>query len=202
MKFKIALLVMVAFIGGMAVQSVFSPSEPAESALLDSYNNQVFEMSSAVTVDNPVYIYEQPDLTATQVDRLLWGDRVLWRGTEQQDGAGNRWIYVSLSEGVSGWMIGNPADVTSGRIAISSPTYTTPGIALGAEVVVTADGDGANFREGPSVGAERIRPLIAGEELTVIGGPYQNELFVWWRFSDADGGEGWVVDIDGWMAAQ
>jgi SH3-like domain-containing protein len=69
-------------------------------------------------------------------------------------------------------------------------------------VTVTAEGAGANLRSAPSVRAERLRALQAGEVLTVIGGPYQNEYFIWWRYRDASGAEGWVVDIQRWFTVQ
>lgn len=195
-----ALLLVAGFMMGTAFDS--QAPQAAESALYDSYNNQVIEISSAASPDDPVWVYEEPDPDSAQVDRLLWGDRVLWRGTEQQDANDNRWIYVGLSEGVSGWMQANLTDVSSGRLLISDATYTTPGIELGATVTVSPDGAAANFRAAPSVSAENQRKVQAGETLTVVGGPYQNELFIWWQYEDAEGNTGWIVDIQGWLTVQ
>jgi hypothetical protein len=197
------ILVSIGMVAGSFIQNA-RQARPAESALYDGFNNLVFEVGPSGTTSNPVLVFTEPSADSQQIDRLLWGDRVLWRGSgfEQQDSDGNRWAYVSLSEGVSGWIIANIEDQSSGRLLTSEATYTTPGIEVGATIQVTTDGAGANFRSAPSVSAERLRGLQAGETLEVVSGPYQNELFVWWQYRDSGGNLGWVVDIQNWFVAQ
>jgi hypothetical protein len=198
----IALLVVAGFMAGMIYQDMAQPSQTAESALYDGGTNQVIQMGAPVTTDSPVYIYSTASTDGEVVDRLLWGDRVLYRGTNTTDALGNQWFAVSLSEGVSGWMIVNSTDISGGRYLNVSGVYTTPGLSVGSNVVVTAEGAGANFRTDPSVSGERVRGLQAGETLSVSAGPYQNEYFIWWQLTDAEGNTGWAVDIDGWLAVQ
>lgn len=199
----IGALVAIILIAGFVAGSVFN-SQPnaktAESALYDGDNNQIIEIGSGVTTDNPVLVFQSPDITAQQVDRLLWGDRVMWRGVEQKDASDNRWINVYLSEGVSGWMIANLTDQSSGRIKLGSALYTTPGINVGSIISVTADGAAANMRQYPTVAAEIVRKVQAGEQLTVIAGPYASEYFIWWQYTDASGNQGWIVDVQNWFA--
>ncbi len=191
------MLVLVAFVAGVAVNHLRMAQADTSN---DGYSNQIIEILQA---GSPAGVYSQPDLTDTQqVDVLLWGDRVMWDGaTQQTDTAGNRWIKVSIAEGVSGWIIANLADVNV-KLKVSSATYTTPGMEIGKTVTVTATGDQANFRSGATVlpGRDNIVRLVnAGETLTIVGGPYQAQYFVWWQYQDAAGQTGWIVDIEGWF---
>jgi hypothetical protein len=71
-----------------------------------------------------------------------------------------------------------------------------PGIiGVGVRVmVVNTGGNGLNFRREPSVNAERIRRLPDGTFYEVVGGPQENEGFVWWQLRDpSDGTIGWGV---------
>ncbi len=195
-------LVVLGFMAGLVYQDMSQPTDVAESALYDGGTNQIIQMGPSVTTDNPVYVYTSASTGGEAVDRLLWGDRVLYRGTNTTDAQGNQWFAVSLAEGVSGWMIVNGTDISSGRFLSVSPIYTTPGLGVGSSVAVTAEGAGANFRTDPSVSGERNRGLQAGETLTVSAGPYQNEYSIWWQLTDSEGNSGWVVDIEGWLAVQ
>lgn len=193
------LMIVVAFAAGMAANQLhFAKAEPRQ----DAYANQVLEILAG---GSPTGIYSQPNPTdpnTTQLDVVLWGDRVLWDGvTSQQDSGGNRWIKVSIAEGQTGWMVANIADVNV-KLKISTAVYTTPGIAIGKTITVTQAGDNANFRTEPTVipgAANRIRGVTAGETLTVLAGPYQAEYFIWWQFQDASGQQGWIVDIEDWF---
>lgn len=193
----LALVIVVAFCSGMVANHLrTAQAEPAR----DGLNNQILEISSGATADNPVVVYALPVVdTAAIVDTLLWGDRVLWRGVEQTDAAGVRWREVDLAEGVTGWITASLEDLNNNRLIIGDALFTTPTIRVGATVTVTESGAGANFRENPSVAANRVRKLTAGESLTVVSGPYQAEYFIWWQFQDASGATGWVVDIIDWF---
>jgi hypothetical protein len=193
----LALVIVAAFFSGMVANHLrTAQAEPAR----DGLNNQIIEISSAVTPDNPVVVYTLPvaDPNAV-VDTLLWGDRVLWRGVEQTDPAGVRWREVDLAEGVTGWITSSLEDLNNNRLRLGDALFTTPTIRVGATVTVTESGAGANLRENPSVAANRVRKLTAGESLTVVGGPYQAEYFIWWQLQDASGATGWVVDIIDWF---
>jgi hypothetical protein len=192
----LALVIVGAFFSGMVANHLrTAQAEPAR----DGLNNQIIEVSSGATAVNPVVVYALPDDGSTPVDTLLWGDRVLWRGVEQTDTDGVRWREVDLAEGVTGWITASLDDLNNNRLIIGDALFTTPTIRVGATVTVTESGTGANFRENPSVAANRVRKLTAGESLTVVGGPYQAEYFIWWQFQDASGATGWVVDIIDWF---
>jgi hypothetical protein len=122
--------------------------------------------------------------------------------TQQNDELGNRWIKVSLAEGLSGWIIANLQDQDV-KLKGSEATYTTPDLEVGKSVTVTQQGDHANFRSEADVVPGRdniIRFVEAGEVLTVVGGPFQSQYFIWWQYQDASGQRGWIVDIEGWFA--
>lgn len=195
-----AILIMAAFVAGVVISTQLSLVQA--DTRNDGYSNQVIEILEA---GSPTGVYSQPDATSAstqQVDLLRWGDRVMWDGvTSSTDGAGNRWIRVAIGEGVTGWMIANLAD-NGVKLKISSPIYTTPSMAVGKTAVVTQMGNHANFRTDPTVipGRDNIMRLVeAGEQLVVVGGPYQAEYFVWWQYQDANGQRGWIVDIEGWF---
>lgn len=189
-------LIVIAFLAGTMVNNWRAvQAEPNR----DGFSNQIIEISSGVTRDNPVVVYTLPDVTSQKIDTLLWGDRVLYRGVEQTDPAGVRWRQVDLAEGVTGWITASLEDLNAKRLVISDAVFTTPSIGVGVSFTVAADGAGANLRENPSVAANRVRKLTAGETLTVIAGPYQAEYFIWWQVQDASGAIGWVVDIQAWF---
>lgn len=192
-----ALFIMGAFVAGMFVNP-FRPVE-ADTAPREGFTNQVLEVSAAATRANPVTVYEDPDANSPVLDTLLWGDRVLWRGAEQTDAAGNRWIEVAIAEGFQGWMIANLSDLQEGRLLISVAVYTTAGTRVGSSVTITEAGNLANLRELPSVTSTRLRKVQTAETFTVVAGPYQNEYYIWWKLRDAAGVEGWMVDIEGWF---
>ncbi|MCQ3929035.1 MAG: hypothetical protein DPW16_01130 [Chloroflexi bacterium] len=193
-----ALVIVAAFLAGtVANQFQAAQAEPNR----DGFSNQIIEISSGVTRDNPVVVYALPDSTSQKLDTLLWGDRVLYRGIEQTDPAGVRWRQVDLAEGITGWITASLDDLNTKRLVISDAVFTTPGIGVGVTITVAADGAGANLRENPTVGATRVRKLTAGETLTVVAGPYQAEYFVWWQVQDASGAMGWVVDVQAWFTA-
>jgi SH3-like domain-containing protein len=200
--FSIALLLVIAFAAGMVFnyfQHAQADAPQQDDATGMGYNNTVYEVSSAGTPDNPVIVHQEMSPNSPPVRNLLWGDRVLFRNNERFDQDGDRWVEVYTAEGDRGWMIANllaPNPV----VFISESDYTTPGIERNVTVTVTQDGDAANFRQEPSVQADRIRKLQAGESLTVIGGPYQAEYFIWWQLRDSTGVEGWLVDIEGWLS--
>jgi hypothetical protein len=195
------LLVLLGFIGGVVVNQIKQSANTAQAQEGTFSANIVLEMGPTVTKDNAVLVMNAPAGT-TQVDRLLWGDRVLWRGKEQADDTGNRWIYVHLSEGVSGWIMVLPEDLAGGKFINLSPQhFTTPGIDAGiSTVTITDSGSGANLRNVPSVKGEIVQKLVAGEVYQVTEGPYQSEYFVWWELTNTTTGvSGWVVDVGGWL---
>jgi len=77
----------------------------------------------------------------------------------------------------------------------TAPAAQRSAIGVGVRViVVNTGGNGLNFRREPSVNAERIRALPDGTTYEVVGGPQENQGFVWWQLRDpADGTVGWGV---------
>ena len=150
---------------------------------------------------SPTIARSEPNDTSIALDTLHWGDRVLWDGqTSQNDTVGNRWIRIFLADGSLAWIPANFSDINV-RIKGGSSTYLTAGIQVGGTVTVTNIGNRANLRINPSVGADLIREVEAGDVLTVVGGPVQAEYLMWWQYQDAAGNTGWVVDVEGWFQA-
>jgi hypothetical protein len=198
-RFVLPLMLVIAFAAGFVVNQIrFAQAGTSEVG----YRNQIYEVLEGGTRMEVYSMPSQTDPNSEVIDILLWGDRVMWDlETEQQDELGNRWIKVSMAEGISGWIIANLDQAT--LLKGSEATYTTPGIEVGKSVTVTQQGDHANFRSEADVIPGRdniIRFVEAGEVLTVEGGPYQSQYFIWWQYQDASGQRGWIVDIEGWFA--
>ncbi len=198
-RFVLPLLLVIAFTGGILVNQLrFAEAETSQVG----NSNQVLEILEGGTGTEVFSMPSQTDPNSEVVDVLLWGDRVMWDAVTQEiDDLNNRWIKVSLAEGVSGWIIANAQD-NGVKLQFSSATYTTPGIEVQKSVTVTQQGDHANFRSEANVIPGRdniIRFVEAGEVLTVVGGPYQSQYFIWWQFQDASGQRGWIVDVEGWL---
>lgn len=193
----------MAIVGAFLAGALLNPftQADADTPAQGGAGNIVLEVSSIGTSSNPILVYESPDATSTVIVRLLWGDRVLWTGEETTDSNNNRWVKIYLPEGVAGWSPWN-------AFAQPSPflnwvaVYTTPGMDIGKTIRITNDGNAANFRQNPGIQATRIRKLTAGETLTVIGGPYQTQYYIWWKLADSTGTEGWLVDVQNWFEVQ
>lgn len=84
-----------------------------------------------------------------------------------------------------------------GRIAV----WGIPGslFAVNARLQVVADGEGANFRDRPSVFGSIRTQLAEGDILTLAEGPVIRGGFNWWRALLEDGREGWIVEIPEWV---
>ncbi|MFN8635785.1 MAG: SH3 domain-containing protein [Chloroflexota bacterium] len=74
-----------------------------------------------------------------------------------------------------------------------SPTNTpTPEPARSAKVVNT-DGQGANMRRAPSVSAQRVKLLVEGTIVELVGGEQRGDGYTWRNVKDVDGTSGYVI---------
>ncbi len=187
------LALVAVFAAGVVVGHLqFAQAEPEPQAL----NTVVYEILAG---GSPTIARAEPNNSAAELDTLRWGDRVLWDGqSSQTDAAGNRWIRVFLADGTRGWIPANFQDAGT-RINASSATYLTAGIEVGGTVTVTNTGNRANLRTEPTVTADLIREVQAGDVLQVVGGPYQTEYLMWWQFQDSEGNTGWIIDVQAWF---
>jgi SH3-like domain-containing protein len=73
------------------------------------------------------------------------------------------------------------------------PTSTpTPEPARSARIVNT-EGQGANMRRAPSVSAQRVRLIVEGTVVELIGGEQQGDGYTWRNVRDVDGSAGYVI---------
>jgi SH3-like domain-containing protein len=73
------------------------------------------------------------------------------------------------------------------------PTPTpTPEPARSARIVNT-EGQGANMRRAPSVSAQRVRLIVEGTVVELIGGEQQGDGYTWRNVRDVDGSAGYVI---------
>jgi hypothetical protein len=76
---------------------------------------------------------------------------------------------------------------------LPEPTRTpTPAPARSARVVNT-DGQGANMRRAPSVSAQRVKLLVEGTIVELVGGEQRGDGYAWRNVRDVDGGVGFVI---------
>lgn len=157
----------------------------------DAEDNRILEVTQS---GSGVRVYDGPGTHYAELERLLWGDRVLWLGNTQEVDGG-LWYEVVLGSGNIGWM-----PFRSGGTIETTTLYTTPDVRVGSTITVLPDGGGAHLRVSPSAYVDEVREINTGETLTVIGGPYQAEYQMWWLLTASDGSTGWVIDIPGWYA--
>lgn len=182
-------LIAAAFVLGIVLGAPHTASH-AQNAPRQAFDNQVYEVTAAGA---GLRVRDSASDSANTIKQLYWGDRVLWAGTET-NAEGARWLQVAIRDGRTGWIKDTPGWTTP-----ASAVYTTPGIGPGALVSVTTQGDGAHCREQPSADTLEIRALKSGDSLSVIGGPYQSEYWVWWQYDLGGGVSCWVIDIPGWI---
>lgn len=74
-----------------------------------------------------------------------------------------------------------------------APTSTpTPEPARSAKIVNT-DGQGANMRRAPSVSAQRVKLLVEGTIVELLGGEQRGDGYTWRNVKDVDGTTGYVI---------
>jgi dipeptidyl aminopeptidase/acylaminoacyl peptidase len=71
-------------------------------------------------------------------------------------------------------------------------------ISVGNDYVITEEGDSLNLREDPSINANILREIRAGEKVTIIGGPESSDGYTWWQIKTEDALLGWVVENEDW----
>lgn len=77
-----------------------------------------------------------------------------------------------------------------------TPTLPTPPpgvIDVGARVVITTSGAGANIRQEPTIGAVVVTSQDDGTPLTITGASQQADSFTWWPVQ-GDGYAGWIAE--------
>jgi hypothetical protein len=126
------------------------------------------------------------------LDKLYWGDRVLWQGNRVQ-GDGYNWYEVVLYDGRRAYMVDDPRWVIQ-----RDPAQMTPGIQVGVTVRVTLDGDEMHLRSRAGMASSEVKTLRQDEQLAVISGPQYGDYYVWWQLQLSDGRTGWAVDVPGW----
>jgi len=148
-------------------------------------------------VGNDLNVRTAPGLNTDIIDRLYWGDRVLWTG-EQIYADGYTWYHVFFYGGLEGYIAYRPD-----WLVTRDPNQTTPGAAVGKTIRITRDGDESHLRTQPSIlNSKEVQLLHEGDTLTIIGGPIYGDYYLWWELSLPDGRTGWLVDVPGWWVVQ
>jgi hypothetical protein len=68
----------------------------------------------------------------------------------------------------------------------------TPEPARSARVINT-EGQGANMRRAPSVSAQRVKLLLEGTVVELVGGEQRGDGYTWRTVSDVEGNKGYVI---------
>ena len=172
--------------------SVPSPTFTPMPITLPDLGGTVLEVTAE---GNNLRVREAPSTEATIISRLKTGHRVVWFG-DQEAGDDFTWMRVTLYDGRSGYVVQDES-----WILPADPGQVTPGIGIGAYVVVTVAGSGLEMHDAADLDATTIRALSSGENLQVIGGPVYSQNYLWWFVMRSDGTAGWVVDVPGWLRA-
>lgn len=141
-------------------------------------------IGDSVFVDTDgVNLRDRPSIDAG-VNVILLADEsgTVTAGPEQADGL--TWYQVESGRG-AGW-------AASRYLAVGAPDpASASGIAVGDEVGIATDG--INVRADPSLTADVVRILLAGEVVPVVDGPRQADGYLWFKLA-TDRGEGWAID--------
>ncbi len=170
------------------------PRQAETRQLMPGLDGLVLEVTEA---GSDLNVRTAPGLSAGIIDRLYWGDRVLWKG-EQTYADGFTWYHVLLYGGLDGYIA-----YRSDWLVTRDPTQTTPGAMVGKTIRITRDGDESHLRTQPSaLNGREVQLLREGDTLTIIGGPIYGDYYLWWEMRLSDGRTGWLVDVPGWWTVQ
>lgn len=170
------------------------PRQADAHQLMPNLDGVVLEVTEA---GSDLNVRTAPSLKAGIIDRLLWGDRVLWTG-EQTYADGYTWYRVFFYGGLEGYIAYRPD-----WLVTRDPNQTTPGAMVGKTIRITREGDKSHLRAQPSIlGSREVQVLYEGDTLTIIGGPIYGDYYLWWELRLPDGRTGWLVDVPGWWTVQ
>lgn len=142
-------------------------------------------------------------INADIVDRLANGVIVnIINGPASNDG----FLWWQVQAGTSrGWVVESADGVrvlqpygvitpTAVPTPIPQPVDSAnPTIFVGGTVVVTADGNNLNARQQATTTAGVVAVYQTGESIDVIGGPFENEGYIWWQVQ-TQFGPAWVAE--------
>lgn len=170
------------------------PRQAEARQLVPHLDGIVLEVTAA---GDDLNVRTAPGLSAGIIDRLFWGDRVLWTG-EQTHADGYTWYRVFFYGGLEGYIAYRPD-----WLVTRDPNQTTPGAMVGKTIRITREGDKSHLRTQPSIlGSREVQLLHEGDTLTIIGGPTYGDYYLWWELRLPDGRTGWLVDVPGWWVVQ
>lgn len=164
-----------------------------QNSIAPNLPGAVLEVTQA---GSPLTAFAGVSRASDELDDLLWGDRVLWTGNRINNET-LPWLEVTLGSGATAYVV-----ETSGALTVRNPGYQTPGLDVGDTIRITQAGDRMNLRTDTSTYSELIRALLAGDTMTVIGGPVYSEYYIWWQLRLPTGETGWAVDVPGWFQVQ
>ncbi|CAG0973632.1 serine/threonine-protein kinase PpkA [Anaerolineae bacterium] len=162
----------------------FAPGEGGEAQVF-KVDGTILEVTEAGT---RLIARTTPSRSARQLDLLLVGDRILWKGI-RVDG----YLEVYLGDGSKAYVTDDPSYVAEVNLS-----DMTPNLRVGAFIRITAEGNGMHMRTNTSVHAQEVLTLRANQTLEVIGGPKQAEYYLWWQLRLPDGRTGWAVNVPHW----
>jgi|GEM_PF-2534092 len=72
------------------------------------------------------------------------------------------------------------------------PSNANPTLVVGGSAIVTSDGNNLNARQQATTTASVVAVYQTNETINIIGGPFENEGFVWWQIN-TQFGPAWVA---------
>ncbi len=148
--------------------------------------NPVFDLVIQVYGDNPIKVYDRPDLNATVVQNAPYSARMTWNGTLQQVN-GRNWIQVNYL-GVMGW-----ASPDTNTVYFVNPGNTTPGINPAA--VIQPSQRPITLYAAPGMASGSAGQIPVGAQLTVTDGPVMADYYSWWQVKvNGPNTQGWIPD--------
>jgi hypothetical protein len=74
-----------------------------------------------------------------------------------------------------------------------APTATPTPLPARSARIVNTEGQGANMRQSPSVSAQRVKLVVEGTVVELIGGEQRGDGYTWRNVRDVDGSTGFVI---------
>ncbi len=181
------------------LQATIGSSTPAQNAgsLTIGGQAQIF-----TTDGDRANMRSAASLSGQIVDRLNNGVIVtIISGPQSNDG----FVWWQVQSGTTiGWVVESADGVRVlqpyGVVPTSVPTTivpppisSNPTLFVGGTAVVTTDGNNLNARQQATTTARIVAVYQTGESLNIVGGPFENEGFVWWQV-DTQFGPAWVAE--------
>ncbi|HRJ75853.1 MAG TPA: SH3 domain-containing protein [Anaerolineales bacterium] len=96
-------------------------------------------------------------------------------------------------------MLGEEQEIVSNIASLLTVIWSpVPNLEIGKQYTITDLGENINLRTDPTLNANVLKKLSAGEIITVLQGYVDADNYYWWKIQTEDNTEGWVAELANW----